>query len=84
MAFMAPECFNMGKPYRPKPTDIWAIGVSIYVLMFDKLPFDLTSEKTLQEEIRSKVVEAPFGSDSLREVLRRTLDKNPSTRANAE
>lgn len=47
MAFMAPECFNKGKPYRPKPTDIWAIGVSIYVLMFDKLPFDLTSDKTL-------------------------------------
>ena len=84
MAFMPPECFNKGKPYRPKPTDIWAVGVSIYVLMFDRLPFDLSTEKALQEDIKNKEVELPFGSDSLREVLRRTLDKDPATRVTAE
>lgn len=36
-AFMAPECFSSSS-YRPKPLDIWAVGVSIYALMFDRLP----------------------------------------------
>jgi len=40
-AFSPPEVLNhqMGG-YKPKPCDIWAMGVSIYCLMFDKLPFE--------------------------------------------
>ena len=36
--FLAPECLNSG-PYKPKPTDIWALGVSIYVMVFGQVPF---------------------------------------------
>ena len=44
-AFMPPECFKDGKPYKPKPMDIWAVGVSIYTLMFGKLPFSISRKE---------------------------------------
>lgn len=39
LAFQPPECFNQGRSYKPKPVDIWSLGVSIYCMMFGKLPF---------------------------------------------
>lgn len=43
-AFYSPEQCT-GKPYEGKPTDIWACGVSLYILLFGKLPFfDVTDD----------------------------------------
>ncbi|KAK8891398.1 hypothetical protein M9Y10_028606 [Tritrichomonas musculus] len=43
-AFYSPEQCT-GKPYEGKPTDIWACGVSLYILLYGKLPFfDVTDD----------------------------------------
>ena len=39
--FMAPELFSFSeKGFLPKPTDIWSLGICIYVYVLEKLPFD--------------------------------------------
>ena len=42
---MPPESYNNGENYKAKPIDIWAVGVSIYTLMFGKLPFGISSDE---------------------------------------
>jgi serine/threonine protein kinase len=79
-AFMPPECFDDGREYSPKPVDIWSIGVSIYVTLFEVFPFDISSEDQLIEDIKKKQIEIPFGSESLREVLKCTLERDPTKR----
>lgn len=39
-AFMAPEEYEE-KPFLPKPADVWSFGVSLYSLLFKKLPFGI-------------------------------------------
>ena len=80
---MPPECFNDGKPYKPKPMDIWAVGVSIYTLMFGKLPFGISRDKNFVEQVKNGQPEIPHESANLKEVLTATLDKNPETRITA-
>ena len=50
--FEAPECSLKGQ-YRPLPTDIWALGVSIYAMVFGIAPFgDIKSDgPSLEKEI---------------------------------
>ena len=39
--FMAPELFCYDETgFLPRPTDIWSLGICIYVYMFECLPFD--------------------------------------------
>ena len=38
LAFMAPECIR-DHEYRPRPLDVWALGVTIYAFMFGDMPF---------------------------------------------
>lgn len=35
---MAPE-MTLRHEYKPRPTDVWAFGVSLYVYMFEEMPF---------------------------------------------
>lgn len=38
MCFQPPEVFAAAK-FRAKPLDVWALGVSIYSVVFGKIPF---------------------------------------------
>ena len=41
--FMAPECFKRGvntQYYSGRKSDVWALGLCIYLLAFNKFPFD--------------------------------------------
>jgi [calcium/calmodulin-dependent protein kinase] kinase len=44
-AYLAPEgwtstlTFNQSGRFKPKPLDIWATGVTLYMILFGKLPF---------------------------------------------
>lgn len=67
------------------PLDIWALGVTVYCLVYLKLPF--FSETGDYFELLDKISEAKldFHSDvpidsGLLNILKRMLDKNPSTR----
>jgi serine/threonine protein kinase len=37
--FMAPEVASHA--YRPKPADVWSLGISVFALLFGKYPFNL-------------------------------------------
>lgn len=58
LAFMPPECFGH-QSYKPKPMDIWALGVSIYCCLFGKLPFEGANENEMKENIKNQEVEIP-------------------------
>ena len=52
--FEAPEAST--EAFKPKPLDIWALGVSIYVMVFGVSPFGQKgiSENALTAEIKEK------------------------------
>ena len=83
--FLAPECKQAGQ-FKPKPLDIWALGVSIYVMVFGKAPFGEkgNSEQAFDAEVRDKAPvfdrsERPI-SDELKELLTAMLNKDPDQR----
>jgi len=45
---MAPEV-QIKTEFKPKPLDVWAMGISIYSVVFGKLPFENN------EEIKTKI-----------------------------
>ena len=83
--FEAPEC-SQGNPFRPKPLDIWAFGVSIYVMVFGRAPFGHKgiTEAELTTEIREKDPVLDFDenpvSDELKQLLTAMLTKDPASR----
>jgi len=62
MSYAAPEILR-GYPYNPKISDIWALGVILYILLNKAMPFDEDNIKRLYElqiarkwKFRSKVI----------------------------
>ena len=53
--FEAPEVSLRGQ-YRPLPTDVWALGVSIYATVFGVAPFGTATSDglSLEKEIQTK------------------------------
>lgn len=46
--FSAPECCEEGSnSFEGKPLDIWALGVTMFILIFKKLPFYLENEENV-------------------------------------
>lgn len=63
LSYAAPEILR-GHPYNPKMSDIWALGVVLYILLNKAMPFDESNLKRLYElqiarkwRFRSKVVD---------------------------
>ncbi|KAJ8325181.1 hypothetical protein BDV3_007258 [Batrachochytrium dendrobatidis] len=81
-AFYSPEmCTARHGDLSVKPVDIWALGVTLYCMIFGVLPFSGTSLLDLYENIRVKEPIYPNVTDpSLLDILKRQLDKNPLTR----
>ncbi|MGE0758596.1 MAG: serine/threonine-protein kinase, partial [Pirellulaceae bacterium] len=78
-AYMAPEAFN-GE--RTTVTDLWSVGVILYQLLTGQLPFPQSRYLDLIRAISDPdPVNIPdFVPASLREVLRRSLAKQPEQR----
>jgi [calcium/calmodulin-dependent protein kinase] kinase len=57
--FLAPECCT-GEAFSPWPVDVWAAGVTLYVFLFGRLPFQKEGGLgPLFEAIQEEVVEFP-------------------------
>lgn len=87
------EC--MGCPFRAKPADVWSLGVSLYVMVFGRLPFFtfddtgyyLTQLVKVSRMIQNDPVEFPAEisiSSELRDLLEKVMDKNPDDRLTIE
>ncbi len=81
-AFMAPELF-MGEEQHGEAGDVWALGVTMFYLLFGELPFASSSLYQLRNAILNDPVRLPctpaVSTDAL-DVVRRLLEKRPHER----
>ncbi|TPX33708.1 hypothetical protein SmJEL517_g03441 [Synchytrium microbalum] len=83
-AYAAIELIN-GKPYLGDKTDIWALGVILYVLVTGKLPFHGSTIAEVYGKINSLSYEVPPEfSPELRDLFRRIFTRRPKHRIDME
>ncbi|RCH89207.1 hypothetical protein CU098_004770 [Rhizopus stolonifer] len=83
-AFFAPELCYAGEGKRSrisKAIDVWALGVTLYCLLFGQCPFTASSEFELFEIIPYQPLTFPFAiEDDLQDLLKSLLEKLPEKR----
>ena len=84
MHYQAPEMFDYDKKgyYDPFKIDYWAVGVCLYIFIFEQFPFDDESELALQMKISNNKLEMPFNpmNAEYEEVLNALMEKDPNKR----
>ena len=77
-ATMAPEIMS-GKNYGPE-VDLWSIGVLMYQLHFNKLPYTGKDEKDIYQKIKNKVPYDQPEDPDLRDLINNLLIEDPKKR----
>jgi len=77
-ATMAPEIMK-GEKYGPE-VDLWSIGVIMYQLHFNKLPYTGRDEKEIYAKIKNKVPYAQPEDPDLRDLINNLLIEDPKKR----
>ncbi|KAA6382689.1 MAG: putative CAMKK protein kinase [Streblomastix strix] len=76
--FMSPEVAS-SFPYEPFPVDVWALGITMYSLIFGTYPFAAESEMELFFRIRSMPLMLPWDrvdrEEKRRRLIRRQMKK---------
>ena len=75
--------------YRGKPLDIWALGVTAYILSYNKFPFDSENDNIF--ELYNKIYKAeyeipefPKRSETIKKIIKSCLEKDPNKRITIE
>lgn len=80
-AFLAPELVSNNGNSHGKATDVWALGVTLYYLIFGKCPFHGKSVPQIYERIQRQMLKFPREvTPELKDLIQRMLEKNPSKR----
>ncbi|XP_023169604.2 calcium/calmodulin-dependent protein kinase kinase 1 [Drosophila hydei] len=83
-AFRAPETLVLGKNvYCGRAADVWALGATLYSLVYGNVPFIANSIPLLYDKIRNDPVVfpgLPKISDDLQNCIVRMLEKDPANR----
>ena len=79
---------NESRSYRGKPLDIWALGVTLYIISYLKFPFD-SNEGILElykviREGKVKFPSEPFYSQKIKYLIEKCLEKDPEKRKTAD
>lgn len=84
LSYAAPEILR-GQPYFLKPTDLWSLGVILYVMLNKSMPFDDNNARRLYEQqtnkrwkFRSKYVNNL--SDAVKRLVTSMLEPDPNKR----
>ncbi|EMR10157.1 hypothetical protein PNEG_01431 [Pneumocystis murina B123] len=89
-AFFAPElcyCDPSKRCTITKAIDIWALGITLYCLLFGSCPFTADGEYELMNVIPTKPLEIPSTppiGDKAKNLLKRLLEKDPNARITLE
>jgi serine/threonine protein kinase len=90
--FYAPEqCNSKGGDFAGRPLDIWALGVTLYIMLYQKLPFYPKTEGNMIE-LLDLIAEGKYEIDDnkrkvspeLKLLLTRMLEKDALKRITAE
>ncbi len=91
--YMSPEliaCHNAGGTlaYDPKISDIWSLGVILFIMYYGELPFDQEDEDDLMNAIVHDEINWPRlnspGSAMARDLLEKILQRDPQKRISLE
>ena len=81
MMHTAPECSTSLEGYKPKPTDIWSLGVCLYTYIGECVPFFADSEIEMQLNAQNKELPIPpTFSPQLADLLKAMMAKVPEKR----
>ncbi|KAI8879808.1 Pkinase-domain-containing protein [Backusella circina FSU 941] len=85
-AFFAPEMCCITERHVTKAIDIWALGVTLYCLLFGQCPFTAATEYELFDIIPTAPLTFPCDvpDEDLKDVLYRLLEKDPKKRITLE
>jgi [calcium/calmodulin-dependent protein kinase] kinase len=85
-AFMPPElCVAKHGQVSGKAADIWSMGVTLYCLLFGRIPFEKHGMIELYQSIRNDPLEFDSACNAeLKELLQRLMDKDPQSRITME
>ncbi|KAF2181835.1 kinase-like protein [Zopfia rhizophila CBS 207.26] len=85
-AFMPPElCVPKHGHVSGKAADIWSMGVTLFCLMFGRIPFEKHGMIELYESIRNDDPDLEVScNDDLRDLFLKLLEKNPEKRIRME
>lgn len=79
-AFLSPEACTAGQ-YKGIPSDVWAAGVTLYVMLFGRVPFSGSGIFGTYNSILYEEPSFPDGEDArMIDLLRRIMTKNPDQR----
>ncbi|XP_055547426.1 serine/threonine-protein kinase 40-like [Wyeomyia smithii] len=84
-AYISPDVLG-GKPYKGKPSDVWALGVILYTITYGKFPFLDTTPSALFKKIRQAdyVIPIETKTSSLTiQLIKSMLTLNPAERFTA-
>lgn len=82
--FQAPEQFETGK-HNPFIADIWSLGISLYIFICEKFPYDSDSELELQIMICEGLPKfSEYVDDKLKNLILRMIEKDISKRIGLE
>ena len=93
-AFFAPELLaekEMDDSVNGPPVDMWALGVTLYLMVFGKMPFRADNVEAMYEMIQKNDLTAESlprdgieCSDLLKDIILRLLKKDPAERMTAQ
>ena len=88
--YAAPEMVFSQEKYDGYLTDIWSLGICLYIMLFEQLPFikgEKTDRESFYRDLKNEELIFPEDdevSNELKDLLKKILEKNPNKRITLE